>query len=94
MGALTDKSYRVPPLFEPLIANGMVRQDAHQIAYFRLGGIRQALSIDAAQFLEPAFYSHSSDIPDAHRAPMRTYPSFEKLAIYDSRRVRMPINLI
>jgi hypothetical protein len=52
---LTNKGYRVPPLFEPLITNGMVKQDAHEIVYFRLGGDRQAVSIDETQLLEPAF---------------------------------------
>jgi hypothetical protein len=45
LGALTDKSYRVPPLFEPLITNGMVKQDAHEIAYFRFGGVREAVFV-------------------------------------------------
>jgi hypothetical protein len=40
LGALTDKGYGVPALFELFITNGMVKQDAHEITYFRLGGIR------------------------------------------------------
>src|ERR1700680_978901 len=72
LGALTDKSYRVPPLFEPLITNGVVEQDAHEIAYFCLGGVRQAFSIDSTQLLKPAFYGDSSDIPDAHTTPVRS----------------------
>jgi hypothetical protein len=38
--ALMDEGYRVSALFEPLITNGMVEQNAHEIGYFRLGGIR------------------------------------------------------
>ena len=94
LGALTDKSYRVPPLFEPLITNGVVKQDAHEIAYFRLGGVRQSLPIDSMQLLKPAFYGDSSDIPDAHTTPVRSYPSLEKLAVDDPRRVRVPISFI
>ena len=39
LGALTNKSYRVSPLFQPLITNGVVKQDANEIAYFCFGGI-------------------------------------------------------
>src|SRR5260370_4210453 len=45
VGALTDESYRVPPLLEPLITNRMVKQDAHEIAYFRFDGVRYAVSV-------------------------------------------------
>jgi hypothetical protein len=94
LGALTDKSYRVPPLFEPLITNGVVEQDAHEIAYFCLGGVRQAFSIDSMQLLKPACYGDSSDIPDAQTTPVRSYPSLEKLAVHNPRRVGVPISFI
>lgn len=94
LGALTDKGYGVPRLFEPLISNGIVKQDAHEIAYFRLGSVRQSFSSDAPQLLQPAFYCHGSDIPDAHTAPVRSYPSPEKLAVDNPRRVRVPAGFI
>jgi hypothetical protein len=72
----------------------MVEQNAHEIAYFCLGSVRQALSIDTVQLLKPALYSHSSDIPNAQRAPMRPYPSLEKLAVDNSRRVGVPVSFI
>jgi hypothetical protein len=46
------------------------------------------------QLLKPALYRHSSDIPNTHKAPVRPDPSLEKLALYNSCRVRVPISLI
>jgi hypothetical protein len=39
-------------------------------------------------------YCNGPDVPDAHTAPVGSYPSLEKLAIYNSCRVRVPISLI
>lgn len=94
LGALTDKGYRVPSLFESLITNGMVKQDTQEIPYFRLCGVRQAFSIDATQLLAPALYRDSADIPDAHVTPVRSYPSLEEIALHNPRRVGVPISFI
>jgi hypothetical protein len=65
-----------------------------RLGIFALVASARRSPLTRRKLLETAFYSHSSDIPDADRAPMRPYPSFEKLAIYDSRRVRVPISFI
>jgi hypothetical protein len=89
--ALTDKGYRVSPLFEPFVTNGMAEQNAHKIAYFRLGGVRQTLSIDKTQLLKPSLYADSSDIPDTYTTPVRSYPPLEKLTIDNPGRMGVTI---
>jgi hypothetical protein len=43
---------------------------------------------------QPALNAYSSNLPDIHISPMRTYPSFEKLPVNNSRRVRVPIGIL
>src|ERR1700674_453259 len=71
-----------------------LNKTAHEIAYFRLGGVRQAFSIDSTQLLKPTFYGDSSDIPDAHATPVHSYPPLEKLSVHNSRRVGVPVSFI